>query len=75
MPRPFKCRRIEWIPAVNCFKPDTNCSVGSQEEVTLTMDEFEAIRLAELEELYHEEAAKKNEYFKTDIWKYSSFST
>ena len=29
------------------------------EEIVLTIDELEAIRLADLEELYHEDAAKK----------------
>lgn len=29
------------------------------EEIALTIDEFEAIRLADLHELYHEDAAKK----------------
>jgi len=29
------------------------------EEIALTIDELEAIRLADLEELYHEDAAKK----------------
>ena len=43
-----------------CFKP---CGIPSHslETVTLTKDELEAIRLADIEGLYHENAAKKME--------------
>lgn len=58
MPRPFKCRRIECRPGTNYFKP-RGIPLINLEEVNLTMDEFEAIRLADLEGLYQEEAAEK----------------
>ena len=58
MSRPFKCRCISCEPGINCFKPRGISLVGLQ-EVILTVDEFEAIRLADLEGLYQEPAAKK----------------
>jgi len=58
MPRPFKCRRVCGNPSVNYFKP-RGIPVSELKEVNLTIDEFEAIRLADLEGLYQEDAAKK----------------
>lgn len=56
MPRP-KCRRnICGIPDKNYFKPRGIPTV-ELEEVVLTLDEFEAIRLADYEQMYQEEAA------------------
>lgn len=58
MPRPFRCRRVRCNPDANYFKP-RGIPVDSLEEVDLTMDELEAIRLADLEGKYQEDAAKK----------------
>lgn len=58
MPRPCKCRRIYGNPQTNYFKPG-GVPVLQLEEIILTVDEFEAIRLADLQELYQEDAAKK----------------
>lgn len=58
MPRPFKCRKVGFEPEVSYFKP-RGIPVSRLQEVTLTVDEFEAIRLADLEELYQGDAAKK----------------
>jgi len=58
MSRPFKCRHIGCEPGINCFKPRGIPLAGLQ-QVVLTLDEFEAVRLADLEGLYQEEAAKK----------------
>jgi hypothetical protein len=58
MARPKCCRRIDGEPACRIFKPaGVPCSFI--EEVVLSMDEFEAIRLADLERLYHGQAAEK----------------
>ncbi|HON58316.1 MAG TPA: DUF134 domain-containing protein [Smithella sp.] len=58
MPRP-KCRRLVCgIPDKNYFKPRGIPAV-ELEEVILNLDEFEAIRLADYEQLYQEEAAAK----------------
>ena len=58
MPRPIKCRRVQDHPRAGCFKPSgiRGCEL---EEVVLTLDEFEAIRLADLEGMYQEHAAKE----------------
>jgi len=56
--RPKQYRWIERIPDVTRFKPAGNLS-GKSEEVRLTFDELEAIRLADLEGLYQEKAAEK----------------
>jgi predicted DNA-binding protein (UPF0251 family) len=56
--RPFKCRCVGCTPASNYFKP-RGIPLTSLEEVNLTMDEFEAIRLADLEGLYQEAAAER----------------
>lgn len=58
MPRPCKCRRIRCDPAYTYFKP-RGIPVTELDEVILKLDELEAIRLADIESLYHEKAAKK----------------
>ena len=58
MPRPCRCRRIRCRPDTDYFKP-RGIPLDALEEVNLTLDELEAIRLADLTELYQEDAAKK----------------
>ena len=58
MVRPRHCRRVGSIPEINYFKP-RGIPLSILEEVILTVDEFEAIRLADLESLYQEQAAEK----------------
>ena len=58
MPRPFCYRKIAGRPAVSIFKP-IGIPVRELEEIVMTLDEFEALRLADLEGLYHEQAAEK----------------
>lgn len=58
MPRPRRCRRVWLEPNVTYFKP-AGIPVRELEEVVLTVDEFESIRLKDLEGLEQEEAAKK----------------
>ncbi len=58
MPRPIKFRRIGFKPHVNYFKP-AGVPLAQLEEVVLTMEEFEAIRLKDVEGLEQIEAAKK----------------
>src|SRR3989339_120524 len=58
MARPYKCRRVEGEPYSDYFKP-RGLPLERLEEIRLTVDEFEAVRLADLEELYQEDAARK----------------
>ena len=58
MARPRQCRRVGSMPESNYFKP-RGIPLSILEEVVLTVDEFEAIRLADLEGLYQEQAAEK----------------
>ncbi len=58
MSRPFKCRRVAFIPGVTYFKP-AGIPLRSLEEVRLSLEEAEALRLKELEELEQEQGAEK----------------
>jgi uncharacterized protein len=58
MTRPCRCRRIRCRPDINYFKP-RGIPLDMLEEVNLTLDELEAVRLADWEELYQEDAARK----------------
>ena len=58
MPRPVQPRTIEFVPRVTFFKPAGIPRV-ELEEVALTLDELEAVRLADLNGLYQEQAAPK----------------
>ena len=58
MPRPCRCMRIRCNPDTNYFKP-RGIPLNSLEEINLALDELEAVRLADLEGLYQEDAAKK----------------
>ncbi len=58
MPRPKKCRFVGFNPDATYFKP-RGIPMTHLEEVALTIDELESIRLADLHELYHEDAARK----------------
>jgi predicted DNA-binding protein (UPF0251 family)/predicted Fe-Mo cluster-binding NifX family protein len=58
MARPFKCRRVAFMPGVTFFKP-AGIPLRMLEEVRLTVEEAEAIRLKDLEGLEQEEGANK----------------
>ncbi len=58
MPRPQRCRRIGALPTNSVFKP-AGIPGRDLEEVVLTVDEFEALRLADYEGLYQEQAAER----------------
>jgi len=58
MPRPRCCRRIDGQPACKVFTP-AGQPAATLEEVALTLEEYEAIRLADHEGLYQEEAAAR----------------
>ena len=58
MPRPCCMRRIGFVPPADFFKP-SGIPLCDLEQVTLTLDEVEALRLADLNGLYQEQAAEK----------------
>ncbi len=58
MPRPQCPRRIRGRPGAVFFKP-AGIPTRLLEEVVLTLDEFESLRLADLEGLYQEAAADR----------------
>ncbi|MBU1204146.1 MAG: DUF134 domain-containing protein [Nanoarchaeota archaeon] len=58
MVRPRLCRRVQFNPDITYFKP-RGISLKELEEVILSIDEFEAVRLKDLESLDQEKAAKK----------------
>ncbi len=58
MARPKCCRRISGKPGRKIFKP-VGVPLTALQEIVLSMDEFEAIRLADLEGLYQEQAAER----------------
>jgi len=58
VPRPKCCRQIGVVPGKTCFRPE-GASASSCDVVLLTLDEYEAIRLADLEGLYQEQAASR----------------
>jgi predicted DNA-binding protein (UPF0251 family) len=58
MVRPRRCRFIEHQPSFTYFKP-RGIPLSELEEIVLLIDEFEAIRLKDLEGLEQESAAQK----------------
>ena len=58
MPRPVKYRCVESIPRVTFFQP-MGVPFGNWEEVVLSIEEAEAIRLKDLEGLDQEESARR----------------
>ncbi|MBP2675092.1 MAG: hypothetical protein H6Q84_1932 [Deltaproteobacteria bacterium] len=58
MARPQCCRRVEGKPVASVFKP-AGIPARELDEIAMTLDEFEAVRLADLEGLYQEMAAEK----------------
>ncbi|WP_094604838.1 hypothetical protein SPSIL_019030 [Sporomusa silvacetica DSM 10669] len=60
MGRPHKERRVEQLPPVTHYKP-AGVPLRNLEEVTLTIEEMEAIRLADIEQLDQAAAATRME--------------
>lgn len=64
MPRPQKCRKICNKPAFVEFSPDAGTDL---EPVILNIDEFEVIRLVDLEQQTHEQCAKQMEISRSTV--------
>lgn len=58
MGRPPKCRRVEFLPHCTYFKP-AGVPLWSLEEVALTVEEVEALRLKDIEGLEQEACAER----------------
>lgn len=58
MARPPKERRVEYIPEIKFFKP-AGIPMSNIEEVNLTIEEIEAIRLKDSEGLNQEDCAER----------------
>jgi len=58
MPRPCHCRRVSALPKNSCFKP-AGIPLHELEEVVLSLDGLEALRLADFEDLNMDEAAAR----------------
>lgn len=64
MPRPRRCRRICREPAYESFMPQ---GISCGEEIVLTLDEYEVIRLVDLEKLTHEQCAGQMDISRTTV--------
>lgn len=58
MPRPPKCRSVAFIPDVTYFKP-AGVPLRMLEEIRLSIEEAESIRLKDMEGLEQEQGAEK----------------
>ena len=57
MPRPVEKRCVKSLPSCGLFKP-AGVRASELEEVALTVDEYEMIRLVDFEGMYQEQAAE-----------------
>lgn len=64
MARPSRCRRICTEPAYDSFRPE---GISGETSVVLTLDEYEVIRLIDLETLTHEQCAKRMDISRTTV--------
>ena len=64
MPRPVRCRRIERLPVYRSFSPD---DAAAAEDVRMTVDEFEALRLLDDEGLTQETCALRMNIARTTV--------
>ena len=58
MSRPCRCRRVESLPGITYFKP-AGIPLRDLEEVRLSVEEAEALRLKELEDLDQKQGSEK----------------
>ena len=66
MPRPRKCRRVCSLPKFSEFGPG-DAKDGNTEPVVLTVDEYEAIRLIDNENLSQEECCRYMDISRTTV--------
>ncbi len=66
MPRPPRCRRICEEPVNRTFGP-ADGQPKTTESITMTVDEYEVIRLVDLEGATHEQAARRMDISRTTV--------
>ena len=66
MPRPLKQRNVCTLPANNRFGP-LGFSANSEDKVIMTVDEYETIRLIDLEGFTQEECAEQMNIARTTV--------
>ena len=64
MPRPPRCHRICGVPQVDTFCPN-GCE--NTEPILLTLDEYEVIRLVDLEQQTHERCAAQMDISRSTV--------
>ena len=64
MPRPPRCRRICSAPRVERFGP---CDAAESDPILLTLDEYEVIRLVDLEQQTHEQCAAQMDISRSTV--------
>lgn len=64
MARPSRCRRVCVEPAFDRFAP---CGRGGVEEISLTVDEYEVIRLVDYEKKTHAQCAEQMDISRTTV--------
>lgn len=64
MARPVRCRKVCFEPKYDRFSP---CETEKAEEILLTVDEFETIRLIDHEKKTHEQCARQMEVSRTTV--------
>ena len=66
MPRPRKWRKVCCMPESNCFGP-LNATLNHNYFVIMTVDEYETIRLIDLQGFTQEECAEKMDIARTTV--------
>lgn len=66
MARPTKIRKVCCLPECNLFGP-INASLDEDNIITMSVDEYETIRLIDLEGMFQEECAQKMNIARTTV--------
>lgn len=66
MSRPRKCRKVCFLPESNLFGPLNGLNLDS-EIIAMTVEEYETIRLIDLEEMMQEECAERMKVARTTV--------
>lgn len=64
MPRPQKWRKVCSLPACSKFGPQNNCA---KDRLILKVDEYECVRLIDLQGLTQQQCAQKMEVARTTV--------